>query len=616
MTTDQILAGLGLTVSLAVASRLLARALRLPALVVMLAAGFVAGALTKVVNPNQLLGPLFQPLVSVAVAVILFDSGLELDLRGLTRRSRPVVARLIGLGIPITCGLGAISAALFLGMSQKAAVMLGAILVVSGPTVVTPLLASVRLERRLQTLLTWEGSIIDPVGAIFGVLVFHGVIASTRHGLLYQLVQFLTSVGVGLAGGVVGAALLWLLLRRAGFAQTLGTQVALATVVALAVACDLLREDSGLIAAIVIGMALANVRGFDLPARRPFFETVIQLVIGILFVSISASITPSAVGAALLPALALIAVLLLVARPLVALAASVRTDLPWRARAFLGWMHPRGIVAAATASTFSAALVSARVPGASTILPATFLVIVATVTVYGLTAGPVARLLQVTRPSRSRPLLVGGAEWVVDLGRALQAAGLSVVMWAAAPHQRERIRQAGLELAAGDLLANATGRGAELEGITAVLLLTTQDDFNALAAVTLQDGFDGEVYRVAPPREDLGVVAPFATDDVLFGAPLTGLEVFRRHQRGAEIVTRPATSDQDEPGLLFLVRAGGRLAPVTAGLRPRSQAGDTLVLLGPLPPPGRERRPRAGPEEELRRFLDLDEASEQAGGSG
>jgi len=133
-------------------------------------------------------------------------------------------------------------------------------------------------------------------------------------------------------------------------------------------------------------------------------------------------------------------------------------------------MAPRGIVAAATASTFGVGLVAKGIGGASKILPVTFLVIVVTVTLYGLTAAPVARRLHVGRPGRTRPLLVGGNAWVIDLGLALRSAGLEVLMWAALDGQREQISQAGLELAPGELLAAATGRGARLEGITAVLL--------------------------------------------------------------------------------------------------------------------------------------------------
>ena len=141
-----------------------------------------------------------------------------------------------------------------------------------------------------------------------------------------------------------------------------------------------------------------------------------QLIIGVLFVSISATVTPASLRHLLLPTLGLVAVLVLVTRPLVASLATVRTDLTTGERRFVGWMAPRGIVAASTASTFGEQLAAQHVGGAAKILPVTFLVIVATVALYGLTAVPVARRLDVTRPARTRPLLVGGDPWVIDLG--------------------------------------------------------------------------------------------------------------------------------------------------------------------------------------------------------
>jgi NhaP-type Na+/H+ or K+/H+ antiporter len=405
MTADQVFIGLGLTLALAVGSQILASRLRIPALIVLLPVGFAAGVLTDDINPNHLLGVLFQPLVSLAVAVILFDSGVGLNLRRLQGHARRVVIRLIVIGVPVTLALAAVFAVPVLGMSKRSALMLGAILVVSGPTVVGPLLNFVRPSERVQRVLTWEGSLIDPVGGILGALVFHAVIASGPHPLGYELGQFLASLGVGAAGGVVGTVLLWLLLHRLDLGEILGTQATIACVVAVAAACDILRDDTGLIAAIVMGLAMANLRGFDVAERRPFFETVIQLIIGVLFISISATVTPASLRGVVLPTLGLVAVLVLVIRPLVAWASTLRTDLSRGERGFVGWMAPRGIVAASTASAFSATLVAHGIRGASKILPATFLVIVATVTLYGLTAAPVARLLGVTREARTEPLL-------------------------------------------------------------------------------------------------------------------------------------------------------------------------------------------------------------------
>ena len=183
MSANQVLTGIALIVVLAVGSQVLASQLRIPALIVMLPAGFLAGLATSDVNPSRLLGPAFQPLVSLSVALILYDAGLGLDLRKLTGHTRKVVVRLIVVGVPLTWLVASLLAAPLLGMSGGAAVELGAILVVSGPTVVTPLLAFVRPVERLQRVLAWEGSLIDPVGGILGAVVLHGVLAGTHKHL-------------------------------------------------------------------------------------------------------------------------------------------------------------------------------------------------------------------------------------------------------------------------------------------------------------------------------------------------------------------------------------------------------------------------------------------------
>ena len=240
--------------------------------------------------------------------------------------------------------------------------------------------------------------------------------------------------------------------------------------------------------------------------------------------------------------------------------------------------HRRG----ATASTFSAQLAAKHVGGASKILPVTFVVIVATVALYGLTAVPVARRVGVTRPSRTRPLLVGGQAWAVDLACALASVGLDVLMWAGLDEQREAITRAGLELAPGELLASATARGAELEGITTVLLLTDEDDFNALAAAELAGTAEGPVYRLGARLPSHGVVAPYTGGEILFGPSLTRYAIGHRYAAGARISTHPSDgANPADSDLLFLVRASGILAPVTQTVTPAAEEGDTMILLSP-----------------------------------
>jgi len=580
VTTDQVLFGVGLIVVLAVGSQILASQLRIPALIILLPVGFTAGALTMDVNPQHLLGASFQPLVSLAVAVILYDAGLGLDLAKLRGHTRRVVFRLIAVGVPVTWALAAVFAGLLFGMSAQATLMIGVILVVSGPTVVGPLLRFIRPTDRLQRVLAWEGSLIDPVGAIVGAVVFHAVLASPGGGLGYRPGQFVISIAIGVAGAVAGVAVLWLCLHKLDLGEVLGTTSQLACVVGVAAICDVVRDDAGLVSAILMGLAVANLRGFDIPARRPFFETLVQLIIGVLFITISATVGPASLHHLVLPALGLVAVLVIAARPLVAFLATIRTDLTRGERQFTGWMAPRGIVAAATASTFGTGLATHHVAGAAKILPVTFLVIVATVAIYGLTAVPVARRLGVTRPARTRPLLVGGDPWVVDLAATLRSAGLDVVMWAGSDQQRETITHAGLELLSGELLAAATATGAELEGITAVLLLTGEDDFNALAATILTGDAETAVYRLAPPRPSHGVVAPFTGGQTLFAPSLTRDTIDLRYNSGARIITQAAGSaipPGTDPLFFILLTPASTPAPVADG---------TLVLLGPTPDPG------------------------------
>ncbi|MDQ0797572.1 sodium:proton antiporter [Streptomyces sp. B1I3] len=584
MTDDEIYLGIALTLILATGSQILASKLRVPALIILLPAGFTAGALTDVIHPGKLMGQNFDVLVSMSVAVILYDAGLGLDLRKLTGRTRWIVGRLLLLGVLVTFLVTSAVAPAMFDMPLKVASMLGVILVVSGPTVVGPILDVVRPTDKVRRILIWEGTLTDPIGGILGALVFHAI--ATTHqvdiGRGYQLGQFAISMVVGLIGGAVGTALLWLTLRTLRLGETLGTLAQLATVIAVSAGADIVRDDTGLIAAIVTGLAVTNIRGFDMPARRPFFETLAQLIIGLLFVSISSTVTPASLVPVLLPALGLIAILVLVVRPLVAYVSTVGSGLSLGERAFVGWMAPRGIVAAATATAFSASLVDKGVDGAARILPVTFLVIVGTVLLYALSAAQVARMLGIVKPAGTRILLVGGEPWVVDLGRSLRSTGLDLLMWAGLAQERRRIEDAGIQLATGDLLATATNPGARLEGVTAVFLATDDDDFNALASVVMQDSVEGPVYRVGPPHDSHGVVAPYTGGDILFGRSLVRHTLAARYGAGGRFLVQPASAPLP-PGseTLFVVHEDLRLEPVTEKRRIAPGERDSVVLLTP-----------------------------------
>ena len=401
-TTDQILLGLGLVIVLALGCQLVATRTHVPAIVLLLPAGFIAGAATHDVHPAFLFGDTFQPIVSLGVGLILFEAGLRLRFDELRGGAHRVVLRLIPIGVVLSVVGVTLAAQLFLGLGWGSSLMLGAILVVSGPTVVLPLLEFVRPSEKVRSVLKWEGVLIDPIGALLGVVVFTALQAHAAGGGGFKPGEMALSLVVGLAIGALGASALWLMLgsiQRSVPRQSIAA--ALLTVVAAVVAADLIREDAGFVAATTMGVVLANQRRLDVSRVLEFQGTVVQLLIGILFVLISASVTPASVEPLIGGSLGVIAVMVLLIRPLATALGTRGSTLDRPERMFIAWLAPRGIVAAATASSFGPALAKSGVGGANKILPVAFMAIFGTVAIYGLSVVPVARRLGVAGTRRS-----------------------------------------------------------------------------------------------------------------------------------------------------------------------------------------------------------------------
>src|SRR5262245_2399579 len=582
MSTNEILLGLGLAIVLAVGSQLVAARLRIPGIVLLLPVGFIAGAITSDIHPDNLFGATFTPLVDLAVGLILFEAGLHLRVREDPLGLRGVVLRLISIGVVVTAVGVMLATKVIFGLGWGVSALLGAILVVSGPTVVSPLLAFVRPSERVRTVLQWEGTLIDPLGALLGTLVFTGV----KHGVLggqpYQPGELALDLFVGFGVGAVAAGLLWLLLRELQRSAPGHSVIAsLMVVFAALVSADLLREDSGFLAAAVMGVALANQRQIDIASVLRFDETVVPLLIGLLFVLISASVTPSSVSAVLPESLALIAVMVLLIRPLDVALSTWGSKLTLRERAFVAWMAPRGIVAAATASAFGLELSQSGVQGAEKILPIAFLAIFGTVVLYGLTAKPVAALLGVAGTGASRILIIGGHDWARSMAGALKDAGLEVIVWAARQDEQATARKLGLEVYMAPI-EDIEGREAQLEGVDQALLLDGSNHFNALAAYDLRSGLGtNRVYRLAP--DETNTVQDVTQGRILFAKDLTFAELTRRFENGASLVELPSERGSDgeggAPTPLFVVTADRELKVATAGDSLKTVPGDRTISL-------------------------------------
>jgi NhaP-type Na+/H+ or K+/H+ antiporter len=373
---------IALIVAAAVASRIIALQLRMPAIVPLLFAGVLLGPyVLDAVDPNELFGDLIDPMVELAVGVILFEGSLLLRRDELIGTAGPVVARLVTAGFAVTWTLISLAAALILGIDARMAILLGAILSLSGPTVILPLLEHVRPTPRVGVVLKWEGILIDPVGAIFAVLAFGAISTGASE---FQPGPFLATVGVGVGMGVAAAVPAIIALRATRLSVSLESSMLLALVLLAVAGASAIKPDAGLVSAIAMGITLAHRREDIEREAHEFVTTLTSLLIGILFVVLSARVDPARVTELGWEGVAFVAVLIIVIRPLSALIGTVQTTLRAGEVGLIAWMMPRGIVAASTASAFELTLVQNGVTDAEKLVP--------------ITARPVARALGVAEP--------------------------------------------------------------------------------------------------------------------------------------------------------------------------------------------------------------------------
>ena len=591
LSANQILFGLGLVLVLAVSAQLAARVLGVPGLVLLLPAGFIAGVATGDVHPDDLLGALYQPFVSIAVGLILFEAGLRLSFGEVDPAVRRAVVPLVLGGAALTwLAITATTAVLYRDMDLGAAFLIGAILVVSGPTVVLPLLAFIRPAGAVRALVKWEGTLVDPIGALLGVVVFVAV----GSGSGWQPGALLLDLAVGAAVAAVGGPVLWLLLREAHRnAPRMVVASTLMVVVSVVVVADLIRQDAGLLAAVLLGILVANQRSIDVSRSLfEFQETLVQLLIGVLFVLVSASVSPTELRSVMPEALVLVAIMILVIRPAVVAVALARSSFSRHERAFVAWLAPRGIVAGATASAFGPELAQKGVVGADKVLPIVFFAIFATVVVYGLTAAPVARRLGVAGLGGRLVLLVGGQDWARELASALKRAGVAVRMWVGPLDQQAAARDSGLDADRGRIMVDAISREAELEEVTDALVLTGGDDFNTLCAVELRNELGhGHVFRIAPHPEEPDLLPPPKEVGILANRSLTFAELDREVSAGARFVGLQVNGEPLPHGALplFAIAPAGHLSIAADGRPPVTRPGDTVIVLSPATgSPGRD----------------------------
>ncbi len=597
---------LALIPALGLAAQWLAWRTHLPSILLLLVFGVLLGVFVKPDNylteltGSATAGPqILFPLVSLSVAVILLEGGLSLRL-GELRESGGAVLRLCTIGAVITLVGSMVAAHFVLGFQWRLSCLLGAVLVVTGPTVIGPLLRQVRPHRRVATTLKWEGIVIDPIGAVLAVLVFEHLLEQGVDLNLTSAILMLTkTVAVGTILGVAGGSWLTYLFRRFLVPDNLHGVATLAMALLLFAISDHFAHESGLITMTVLGIWLANQRHFDIEHIIEFKEHLRTLLIGCLFIVLGSRVDLNGLIVVGWSGLLFLALLIVVVRPLSVFVSLYRSALEIRERAFIASLAPRGIVAAAISSVFVLEMESRGaafdVPGADQFATVTFLVIVGTVAVYGVAASPLAKWLRLAHEITNGVLIAGADSWVRDFALELNSAGIPVLVVDTNFNKISTARVAGLEAICANILNEHVQKDLPLSGIGCLMAMTPNDEVNSLAIRECRTLFDRSglyqlAFDVANTHHRRGMTKNLMGRE-LFGSDMTFLAIRDLHQLGA---TFKATTLSDTftyqdfihrynggAKLLCVVDEDHSLAVNTSDVPLQPIAGQTIITLVP-----------------------------------
>ncbi len=503
-----------LVLALGIAAQWFAWKCKLPSILVLLAFGFGLGCLTGVKIDDYLVAhDVLLSAVGLCVAVILFEGGLTLKFSDLKESGTPVL-RLCTLGVVLSFLLTYAAMRYVLGFDWRVASLLGAILVVTGPTVIAPLLRHIKPSRKIGNVVKWEGIVIDPIGAILAVLVYQVAIAESLHAAMDEVLRALgLTLLVGVVMAYVLAKIIELLLKHHLIPDYLHSVFLLATTAVAFAISNAIQPESGLLTCTVLGVALANQKSVSVKHILEFKENLRVLIISILFIILSGRVALGSLHEALVPGLGLLFFLIFIVRPISVFGANLFSQqVTFKERVFLSMMAPRGIVAAAVTAIFALEFDHAVAAGklASSVgevthqmVPIVFIVIIGTVAFYGLLAAPLARRLGLASKNPRGVLFAGAGEWVRLAAKALHDDGHEVLLLDANYDNIAAAKLDGIPAQRANILSEYVEEELELTGLGQLITSTPNDEVNSLAAHHFIHVFGSEnVWQVAPSDDD------------------------------------------------------------------------------------------------------------------
>jgi NhaP-type Na+/H+ or K+/H+ antiporter len=489
-----------ITIFAGISAQVLAAFLRVPSIVFLLMFGILLGSDGLGLLHPHMLGTGLEVIVALATAIILFEGGLNLDLQELGKVSTSLQL-LVTLGTMITL-LGGSMASHWLGeFPWPIAFLYASLVVVTGPTVVSPLLKQINVDRQVATLLEGEGVLIDPVGAILAVVVLNTLL-NDHTDFITAMSSLIMRLGIGGMIGATGGWLMSLISKRANFLSfELKNLVVLAGLWGLFALSQMIRSESGLMAVVVAGVVFGDSSVPEERLLRRFKGQLTILSISVLFILLAADLSIASVFALGWGGVFTVLVLMFVVRPINILLCTWNSDLNWRQKLFLSWVSPRGIVSASVASLFAILLTQRGVNGGEAIKALVFLTIIMTVVCQGLTAGWVANCLQITSKDATGAVIVGCNPLSLLIARLFQERGEAVVMIDTDPQRYEQAQAQNLRVIASSALDTGVLEEAGLASMGTFLAMTSNGEVNFVLAQRAIEEFN-------PPR----VLAVFPRD--------------------------------------------------------------------------------------------------------
>ncbi|MEL7739392.1 sodium:proton antiporter [Citromicrobium bathyomarinum] len=566
-----------------------------PAIVLMLAAGFLAGPILGLFDPEETFGSLLEPMIGIGVALILFEGGLSLSFREL-QHSGSAVWRLATIGVAVGWALGAVTGYYVAGLVWPVAILFGGILVVTGPTVVLPLLRQSNVQTRPASILKWEAIVNDPTGALCAVIAYEYFrkVAESPGASLFEVVPPLIVAAV--ISGLIGYAAAWIisyLFPRGAVPEYLKVPVLFSLVIAVFVVCNMIEHEAGLVAVTVMGVALANMDVSSLRSIHPFKENIAVLLVSGIFILLSASLSYDDLQYLNWRFGAFLLALLFFVRPATVLISLLGSPLPWNERLFLAWIAPRGIVLVAISGLFALRLSELGYGDGNVLIGLSFAVVVATIVAHGFTVDLVAKLLKVKGTDRPGLIIAGSTPWTIALAKQMHALKTPVMIVDSSWQRLAAARREGLPYYHGEFLNEATEHNLDLNPYQVLVAATDNEAYNALVCNEFahEIGRDS-VYQLGEAVEDDRRALPGSLRGrALFESGFGVAEVDQRQKEGWVFrrtkLTEEFTIDDareklgEKANMLLLLRENGTMRFFTHAARPEPRPGDIVITYTP-----------------------------------